>query len=888
MKKNDSTIEFHVSPSTQKIDGRLIMNLRNEFHKKLDFKCSSKINILSVFVNNNEAFYSRSSGKMEESSFHIYMPSLNKTDLWSPIPKLKNKTPLPKIQVVITFTVSIDNPSLIVYPNFIATSNCAYGIAGWMPQYLNSNEKILEKLIVSTDSQDYKIIGPTPPQLISNTKYIFDIKDSIDLNFMGWVVGKLHTFTYNCFHFYSVDQVDMNSFSFIKYYETDEKAPTSHIVIVPRHSCNMEITLGFSILSSELLIDFFDFPSVIPIPSSYFLVAAVSYIIAYDRYGKRFKYSKKFQWLLHGIIATIAQQFILSVIGETANGFYEWVMLRYLFEFCTNNTQLMIKNSMASTIYANQWILRKPIRIKAQYVVQLITNYFPEDQQKLGSFENMWPPELVEMNEFIFFLDSFVSSPSKFIDFWIYNDHIPVSEISFESEPVKRWKSISDVTVHIKHHIPVKKDIKIPVSIRIFHSQSVVGQCILMDNQPKSVTMMLPKERVSKAKVAAGIVDSILFVTLETSPRVPLIINYFYSVRHLINLLKKYNASTFALHEALSSLHRILLLNGDDPSFTILNIFEEILNNDGSFFSIRCHCLNILANITTNEFHLTEASEARKIMVEFFLGNISDKKTTKFQKIDQLHPSIVISSFQAITSIIDVTEEYTSLDFLISALNQVSSSVIGPGILYCCKKIHFKTTQAVGSLVEILMNYMAQSSANPPLLIASIRIFGSMLTAFTRMVTEKILISFIQSFEDIKIHPEARIAIAESLFTYYPYDAFYSVPKGLKTEIESPTPNYAFLYRIFNMMLMTVNNITGETLDKIRTRSGLSEMFKSIHALLIKTSHAYTEFYYLICQIYNKIFSEKWEYMRMPNGLIQDFQMEYVNDLTTGAFSDSD
>ena len=84
----ESFYEFHVSPSRGLVRGCLLANLKKFKENKISLKCSNAIDIKIVKVNNQKAFFSRSYDQKEKTNLHIYIPNVQESTFWSPVPKL--------------------------------------------------------------------------------------------------------------------------------------------------------------------------------------------------------------------------------------------------------------------------------------------------------------------------------------------------------------------------------------------------------------------------------------------------------------------------------------------------------------------------------------------------------------------------------------------------------------------------------------------------------------------------------------------------------------------------------------------------------------------------------------------------------------------------------
>ncbi|OHT15067.1 hypothetical protein TRFO_42712 [Tritrichomonas foetus] len=942
--------EYHVSPSNGTINGSVLAKLGNFHENKILMKCSSLIIIKSITINNQQAFFSRSSFHGDEANLHIYFPLKKESPFWSPLPKLTPTGHCRKdFEIVILFEIQKRNPSIVKYHNFICTSNVSYGVFGWMPLFCDFKMNIVEKLVLIADKEDYTFIGPCRPSSTSPTSREYDLSKARNLELMGWAIGEVKSTKIHGYKFYSIDQFDHSHFSFlgninktaklineeiIENQENDKNKETLNdmdddidlenieindpknenlsrcesnnrienqsmliyadkappFLILPDHITNMEISTNFFILSSNMFYNFCDFPSPIPVPSSYFLVAAVSFAFAFDKFGRRFDCSYESNWFLNGLISYASRTFIKAAIGGEGIQFFDYILINYLWKFDDGEKELM-SNIVSRKLQINRWEVRCPFRVKSQFVIHILASLSSTQNLKPYRFPNIWPSVInrqVLFNE----LKNFSDESFSFLKMWTQKKKIPAAKIFLEHQNTKDLKSILSEKIHFQFLRIKNYKTAITGTFKAYHSHGVIPTTVMLNISPTPVSFEfnLPKNRqVQKSSNSLKSFDGLHWISFETKPQLPIVIIYEYPIPMLINIIKHYNSSLFTQHEALQSLNRFLAQFGDNGSLDIIRFLGNLLTNNNSFYTLKCHAMRILSTMANKGLYQQQKDAARNEIITFFLDEIANRDTTRLLKLDLLHPSIVLSTFQAIARLITITNRFSSFNFLSTAMGQLSSTDIGPGIVLCFQNIQFTNTNEVAILNKHIIGFMKKCSGNPPLMTAAVRVFNRLITSFQKMIAERIMISMVDSFSDHLLHTETRTAISELLLTNFPFEAFIAILRGLKKEIESPNPSFRFIETIMKKLHGMCYELTKEQLLLIRRNSNLNEMYNIVRLIATHSSDSNSDLYNISVLLFDSLLSTVWNKKLTPEGMIHSHPLEYGEDaITDGMFSDSE
>ncbi|KAK8898740.1 hypothetical protein M9Y10_001032 [Tritrichomonas musculus] len=894
--------EYKISPRNGTIKGCLLANLFNYNQNKISLLCSSSILIKSVTINQQKAFFSRSSTQDEYGNLHIYFPSKKESPFWTPIPNLTPTNICRKnYMIVIIFEIKKKNPSIIIYNNFICTTNFPFGIAGWMPVFCDMRLTSIEKLILNADREGYYIIGPGKPIMSTPTRKEYNLTTIYNLDLLAWAVGEINKVKIHGYNFYSIDQFDPSNFSFLDdINKVQVKAQHTHhpFLILPNHFTQLEITTGFFILSASLLEDYFNFPSIIPIPSSYHLVAAVSYGLSFDIYCRRFNPSFEMNWFLSGLISYTSRVFLKSGIGSQGMALYDFILIQYLRNF--ENEKLDFFSSNANVVLSmNRWEINSPLRIKAMFVIHIIAGLLADSFRKPRNFPNAWPNDLNKQS-FTENLSKLTNNDKTFQKVWIKGNIIPIVEIQINVNLNKELRSLMSCQVSYQTTNIKKSNTKIPGSFVAFHSLGKVSQNVLLDVNGKSECVNftdLPKNRPLKS-IKMKSFDGIYWISFEMKPRIPIVIHYQCPNEMLFNIIMNYDSSLITQHDALVSLNRILLTTRDTGDMEIIQFLSNLLtdNKSRTFFSLKCHALVILGNVSlATDVDGDQANAARKEIINYFLDYIANRETTYLQKLDLIHPLLVLTAFRVISKLITVTEKYTSFDFLKTALVQLSSNVIGPGIVYCFRLlIKNSNEKQITSLIPHLIGFISNCSGNLPLMTAAIRVYSIILRWYEKMVAEKILISMIESFDDHQLPLEARAAIADLLFENYYVETFVAIMiqiiKGISKEFESvENSSFIFIGRMMKLLNSKCLLLTEPMVSEIKESCNLYEIYKVIHMIACHSSDSYISLFSDTKAVFQKVFSHKWNKILYPDGIIKTSPVDLNNEtIADGLFSDDE
>ena len=912
----ESFYEFHVSPSRGLVRGCLLANLKKFKENKISLKCSNAIDIKIVKVNNQKAFFSRSYDQKEKTNLHIYIPNVQESTFWSPVPKL---TPMKfetrDYEIIIIFEVQKKNPSLIVYNNFICTSNYAYDISGWMPFFSSFDISSIKKFVLKADKEGYIFIGPCEPSISTSTmnEYDLSLMHNQKLEYMGWAIGEMKVSKIFGFHFLSIDQFDPTLFSFLEKIhnyinnfndnidnclsssqgavEQKKLIKKSKIpfLVVRNHFVQMEITTGFFILSANMFNEYYDFPFFIPISSSFYLVTAVSYALAFDIYGRRFNCSSEVNWLLNGIITYSSRPFIKAALGSESIQFYEWMLIKYLDRFSKCNLE---NHNVSNKLKLNFWEFRNPARIKSQFIVHLIASFQIKKFSKPNSFPDLWPDYItkeVVINEIQKFTEY-----NEFKSAWISQNTIPYAKISLE-QVTFRIKSIMYTDISCSFPNVDNFEASIPGVFRVFHSSGILSKPALLNitSKPTKFSFETPKKK-SKNPIKSN--DGLYWISFESKPALPMIKFYNINDQMLFNIIKNYNSSLSTQHDALQSIELILNQNGDDGNCEKIKFLGELLNDSHTFYTLKCHAVHILGTLLNRDSNFNESSTARKAIINFFSDEIVDIHTTKLQDLKLVHPLLVLSTFQTISKLFTITDKYSSFNFLQTAMIQLANTDIGPGIVLCFLSICKIKDSNVNEILPHIIGFMRNCSGNPPLMTAAVRALRRFIPAYEGIVLERLVVALINSLLDHLVHFETRLAIAELLLICFTKDSITPIMSSIKKEFETSNPSYTFINGVLRVMNIFVNSQKyQQELEITKTRYDLNLIYNVASEISMFSTDSFTELHERLLMIFHNILTpinvkrKEKQVHQIPDGIIYATPYEYGEQAqTNGMFSDSD
>ena len=884
MRSDHGALELHVDVREGVVRGCMLLHI--ECVPKATFRCSAGIEIEAVAVNGVKAFWSRTAISDVDGNLHVFLPDEKKAGLWSPVPDCQNLDQM--ADVVITWKIRKKSPSLVKFPGVLGVTNVPYGIGGWMPEPLIPQTS-LDTILIKTDKTDHVVLGPCPGSRRQDGMWEFQLSNIGNLRFVGWIVGNLKETIVSGFRFLSIGQVDLSRFAFLS--EIAPLAPGADakpFVMLPRHPCEMELTCGFAVLSTELMLDYCDFPSIIPIPWQYQIVYAVGYALAFMRFGKDYSCNCGVNWFVSGVMSYAAKPYMVSAIGETAYDVFQWVMLRYCFSYTGEKTL----DGSEMELLPHVWNSQNPMRIKAWFVVQILVNMVSDEFQDPWQFPSLWTCNHLDRAELQNLLRRYFKDPTPFIDFFVRGSSYLVMGLSYAAETTRDLRSLYYVTMHLAPLEKVSKSSRphLPVTMRVFHEMGSLAETVELvayEELYSEFSFPRSRRRNKKSQKDPVSVSGILFCVVETNPRMPIIVltDGVRDCPHIasINLIKCYSASPFAQHEALSSLQKILLRHGDTGAGEILSFLQQLLDDPSVFFSLKCHAIHILSEVSNHNVFPEMQEKAKEVLLRFFFENIVHEESMLLKKAEGIPTEIVVSIFRAISSMSKITETFSSFDYLRSAVTQIASLDIGPAIILCFLGVPLDNFRHVRQLQVLTIENMQAMSNNVPLITASVHVFNRMVDSIdSEVVTERVMVSMLESFLDRKIPTRARLAIAQLLIDKFPIETFLNMQNGLRAEMEADDPDYNFIRQV----LIQMQN--SERIEHDNVRQGRREIHTVMHEILQLATDTDEALYQVVKDLFVSLF-EEWPYKQTPDGLIRAQRLDFENrNVTVGLDSASD
>jgi hypothetical protein len=879
-----ANLELHISFAHLQIKGCLQFPVVIPSLQSLSFACSSAITITSVSANGFACFFRRSLPSTSDNTtgLRVYLPDLKPFGLWSPVPHFVSRER--SINLVIFYEIEARSPSVLHFPNFMASTTSAYGVAGWVPILLSCFDGF-SRFSIRVDHPEYQILGPGVPVSFSPGRASFDLSRVPNVDTMAWAIGNFAAINIFDFRFLSICPFASEHFSFLEFLRPLVSVPeVPPIIVIPHHSVQLEVSDGFCLLSADLFVNYCDFPCFVSIPTRYHVLAAISHALSFYRFGRRFSVAAgDCEWFLHGLIGYCSSLFFKAGAGDAAS-FYEWVLLRYLWKYSENVSGTLSNPKSFHLVRVSQWCLRQSLQVRAQFVVRAMANFVAESCQEPEQFHAIWPDRL-KMSILLSEFGRYVDNPERFLQFWLNHSIVPVIDIVIASKPL-HFRAETKTTVGIWPSTKTRRpseQVKFPIVVRIVHALGSLAQVVLLP-QPldgnRSVkpstraVFVLPVFRPNSRTVFSGdaqVFKSLLFVLVQTVPRIPLIVTYAVPSVYLFNIVRC-RPSIFAMHEALSSLHRILRTTGDDGGNTIIDFLSRVMADGCVFFSVRCHAIHILTRILEDEMHAPEARVAKQSLVAFFFREIADERTAQLKQIDRFHPSIVLSIFQAIATCSTISENFSVLDQFRFAIQMFDETEIGPGLLLCLNHDQFWSGDATISATNDLIQTYAALGHNPPMMRAAIKVFNRAPSTFPQFSAEKTSVFLVRQFNDPLIHVETRIALLEAFVMNYGYEGYVTLLSGITAELARQHPDYYFIERALRIGTL-LKNEHSETTYRANLRSGLRKMYDYIHPFIIAVTGAHFSLLEIAVALFEDIFQEKWAFRGMPDGLISSHPM---------------
>ena len=873
-------VELHVNVDEVCVRGCMLV--RVERVRVVSFRCSAAIEIGAVSVDGVKAFYTRTGVSGKDGNLNVFVPDGRRIGLWSPVPECARKPE--QVSVVITWTIGKRSPSLVRFPGVVGVTIVPYGIGGWMPEPVKGVR--FERLLIKTEEAGYVALGPSAAVPKGENAFEFELSGIGSAQYMGWIVGKLKENVVSGVRFLSVGQVDLSVFAFL-----DEVAPLLDqecgypFVILPRHPTDVETTSGFAILSAELLIDYCDFPTLIPLPWHYQIAYAISYALAFRKFGRVYMSNCGINWLVNGLISYAARPYLIAAIGETAFDVFEWVMLRYSFSFTGDATL----EGGDRELSPNMWRSKSALKMKALYVVQILVNLVPDQFRDPERFLSLWRHD-TDRKACYKELHKYFQEPNSFIDVFLRGTSYVVLELSYDVSVSRELRSLATVTTNLTCLEKVTKSsrLKLPLTVRAFHETGSVAETVNITTSEDVISefsLPRPRRRTQRSKRDPIPMDGLLFCVAESNPRMPIIVmsKGTPDCQHIpiINIIKSYSASPFAQHDALASLQKILLHKGDTGSGDILDFLDLLIKDDALFFSLRCHAIHILCEAMQQAIDSDVQEKSKTILVNFFFQNIIQEDTMVLKRMDNIPIEIVVAIFRAISSISQLTEKFSSFDCLRCALTQIASSDMGPAVMLCFLGVPLDNMKHVRQLQILTIEHVQAISGNVPLITAAVNVFNRVISSIdSEIVTEKVMLSMLDAFLDRKVPCGARSAVAKLLINNFPVATVMSMQNGLRSEMESDDPDYAFILRVVVAMHEFCKD------GKEYLSSGRLEMHSVLHEIMRLATDTDEDLYKAVKSLFVTLFDE-WPYKQTPDGLIRGRPLDFENrNVNIGMFSD--
>ena len=599
-------------------------------------------------------------------------------------------------------------------------------------------------------------------------------------------------------------------------------------------------------------------------------------------------------WFISGLISYSSRIFLKGAIRSQGVALYDFINIQYLRNFDKEKLDLFSMNS-SSLLCVNRWEANSPYRIKSLYAIHIIAGLLSDEFRKPLNFPDAWP-DILDKSTFLDHLSELISNPKAFLKTWTKDTIIPSVEIEINVNLNKELRSLisCQVSYHFTNIRPI--DTSLPATFVVFHNLGKVTQNVFLNfnSHPETIEFSeLPKTRQLKSSQMKGL-DGIYWISVGSKPRIPIVVYYRCPVQMLFNILTNYDASLLTQHDALISLNRILLTERDSGDYEIIRFLSNLLtsNKNRSFFSIKCHALIILGNAAlASDLDGNQADAARREIVSYFFDYIVSKDTGNLQELDLIHPLLVLTTFQVISRLITLTENFVSFDFLKTAMEQLSSSEIGPGIVYCFKSlIQNSNEKQVASLIPHLIGFISNCSGNPPLMTAAIRVYSMIMGWYPKMVAEKIMISMIESFNDHQLPFKTRIAIADLLFVNFRYESFIGAFKGIRKEFESVVnPSFMFIKTVMELLSANYKLLSKSDSDLIKSNHNINEMYNVMHLIASHSADSFIELFSYTKYLFQSMFAMKWNKIQFPDGIIKATTINFDDEeIADGLFSDDE
>lgn len=841
-----ANLNYEISFEQHEIKGKITYLVTSCNSPSINFLCSSQIKITRIFVNGLIPFVTRNEIN-GDGNLTLYLPVNLGDNKFEPVDFSNTE-----FMIEIQFNITNQNPSLIRYNSFICTTNKSFGIAGWMPKILGLDFAI-ETISIFVDKDDCKFFGPCLPTFVNDNYVTFDLKNlNLDVESLGWAVGKANTEDINGFHFVYLDNMDHSCFWFLKHFEQvgSKQLP---FLLLSNVLNDIEITCSFVIVSKDLLFEHNDYHSIIPVPVSFHLIYSFGYVFAYQKYGNLIKIQPTLIWFLYGLISFMAESYFISAIGEHNFSVYEWVMLRYLNK-CSLQKQISTENYVQA-LNLHFWNLRNPYAVKSLFAIHALANHVQFNDK--NEFFKLWPSELND-DSFYATLSKYINDPSEFIQIWIRCGNIPSLEVFFQASNVESLRSL--LSVKISHRfisLPKMSLQGIPVIFRILHSKTSTAQKkeLKMELLKLYDTEFIISGKLSRKKNPLVPYKSVFSLIVETVPQIPMFVTYYAPYQLIFNTISLFVDAPFHQHEALSSLHKYLFNFGDFGDMLIINFISSVVSDPKYIFSVRCHAIYILTSFIGNDIHTKEDEESRKFLKSFFLSTIVDSNPIKLKNSKNIHPSILISIFNAIAHIAYITKEHTSFEYVISISKSLAKTKLGSQILKSVSYITYFNGSFISSLINTLIHFVNNKYIDESMETTSIIILSKIIHLVGTNEASAFQQSLTKSFLNDDLSYPTKIEIANLLINSYLYKPIHTITQSIINEVSSDYCSYKYIHILINMLYYYTKNSNSKTISGFKTfnegNNNFESQFLQIANIFYQSS---PEIYKQILEMFNMFF----------------------------------
>jgi hypothetical protein len=429
-----------------------------------------------------------------------------------------------------------------------------------------------------------------------------------------------------------------------------------------------------------------------------------------------------------------------------------------------------------------------------------------------------------------------------------------------------RSQSIIQVVLTPVECVRRERGVISPLIVRIFHINGSVAKTIgfkWCDAKTK-VEFMLPRVRESKKNDTASAMASILFVTVESVPRIPIIVTYRLPVKMLINAVLRLNDSVFSQHEALASLHRILIGIGDDGVMTIIKFLSDLSMNNNVFFSLRCHAIHILTTMLGNDIHSAEAVSAKESLLGY-LQQVLDLSSLRLEPcVSEIHPMVLVLLFRAVAKIPVIRDDLTSYRVLRSVLREVYEGEISPALLLCFQETHISSREELSELTTKLLEILDDGLNNACVMKAALRVFARSVSSLSRPTAERVLNAMMTLFEDKAVHFVCREAICELLLRNFGEEFVPVIIRSVKKDLRLDCPSWLVIEHVLKILKAFFRCGKGPVAENMRRMWVKGKMLAVLCEVHGRTMGVYDLVNEDVRVLFEKLVGVSWNFFEIP------------------------